>query len=322
MPQGSVYYAIGRLSVLEKGAMDSARLERLVQAPDAQQARQILADAGWPQQGDYEAGANEHVRRACQLLRELTTDQRLLDAFLARYDAANLKILLKSRVLGQEPEGLSDCGALRLDTLRHAVSERRYDALGPVYKQHLDALEKRLAVTPDPMDIDVTLDHAYYAQAFSLLSSKQAAARDYFRRRVDLVNLSMALRAMHAAKLWAFLSPMLIAGGSIVPKKWEEAYAHPEKLPQLARAFGPAVYAAAIAAHLNRDKLAAFERAGDDSLLDMFRPFRRSINEDERLIGYLLLRQREAAAVRLVMAGKENGFSQETIRERLRTLYA
>ncbi len=50
-------------------------------------------------------------------------------------------------------------------------------------------------------------------------------------------------------------------------------------------------------------------------------PFRRSIDRDERLIGHLLMRQRESAAVRLVMAGKENRFPEDIIRERLRGLY-
>ena len=39
------------------------------------------------------------------------------------------------------------------------------------------------------------------------------------------------------------------------------------------------------------------------------------------VVGYLLAVEREAGAVRLVMAGKQNGFDMEAIRERLRDLY-
>ena len=38
-------------------------------------------------------------------------------------------------------------------------------------------------------------------------------------------------------------------------------------------------------------------------------------------LGYLLAVEREASAVRLVMAGKQNGFDMDAIRERLRDLY-
>ena len=39
------------------------------------------------------------------------------------------------------------------------------------------------------------------------------------------------------------------------------------------------------------------------------------------IVGYLLAVEREASAVRLVMAGKQNGFDMDAIRERLRDLY-
>lgn len=41
----------------------------------------------------------------------------------------------------------------------------------------------------------------------------------------------------------------------------------------------------------------------------------------QRIIGFLLMREREAAAVRLIMAGKTAGFAAERVQERLRDLY-
>ena len=59
----------------------------------------------------------------------------------------------------------------------------------------------------------------------------------------------------------------------------------------------------------------------DDHLLSIYPAYKRDMDKVERIIGYLLMREREAAAVRLIMAGKVNGFSNEVIRERLRDLY-
>jgi V/A-type H+-transporting ATPase subunit C len=53
----------------------------------------------------------------------------------------------------------------------------------------------------------------------------------------------------------------------------------------------------------------------------LFRPLRNEPFAVEVLIGWLLAHEREAGAVRLIMAGKLNGFSQEAIRERLRDAY-
>lgn len=321
MPQGSIYYAVGRLSVLEKTALDSARLERLLHARDLAEARRVLAEVGFREDVHFEQAAEEHLMNACHLVRELATDPKLVDAFLVRHDIANLKILLKARALGQEPEALSLCGIFPVDTLRHAVDEHMYDKLGDVLKAGLDALEKRLAIKSDPMDIDVSLDKMHYAYVFDLLGKKKGTALTYFRTRVDLTNFSMALRAAHGEKPQSFLAGLLIDGGSVPPKTWLAEYARPERLPLQMQKYGPSLYASAVAAYMNADKLATFERDADDHLLQLFMPFRRSIDRDERLIGHLLMRQRESAAVRLVMAGKENRFPEDIIRERLRGLY-
>ena len=321
MPQGSIYYAVGRLSMLEKTALDGARLERLLQTKDMEQALRVVSEVGWREDLHFEQAAGEHMLQACTLVRELTTNQALVDAFLVRYDIANLKILLKARALQQEPAALSSCGVFAPDVLRHAVNEHRYDALGTVLKTALDALEKHLAVDMNPMDIDVHLDRAHYAYAFDKLGSKGGTAVKYFRDKVDLTNYAMVLRAMHQNKPLAFIKPLLIPGGRIAPAAWEKDYTRPEKLPLRMNHLGAAIYASAVAAHLNPQKLAAFERDADNHLLGLFTPYRRTISREERLIGHLLMREREAAAVRLILSGKENGFAEETIRERLRALY-
>lgn len=322
MPQRSIYYAIGRLSVLEKNAIDAARLERLLTASDAQEARRVLSEYAWPDLGDDERNASEHLKKACTLLKTLSTDSTLTDAFLYQYDIANLKILLKARPLGMEAQSLSPCGTLSQEVLRHAVSEQKYDALPHPLKDALDALEKRLAVRFDPMDVDIALDKVHYEWVFQTLGKKHKTALKYFRLRVDSLNCLMALRAMHAQKPLSFFQSLILPGGSITKKAWEKAYVKPEELPLLLNGYGTRIYTAAIAAFQNESKLVQLEREADDALLRFFTPFSRSINNDERLIGYLLRRDREAAAVRLIMAGKENDFPADAIRERLRDLYA
>ncbi len=321
MPQGSIYYAVGRLSVLEKSALDAPRLERLLQARDTSQALRVLGEVGWREDLHFEQAAGEHLLGACRLVRDLSTNPAMVDAFLIRYDIANLKILLKARTLGEEPGALSACGVFSPDVLRHAVNEHRYDALGPVLKTALDGLERKMAVSVDPMDIDVTLDKAHYAWAFDRLGKSGGASASWLRDRVDLTNYAMLLRAMHAGKPLSFVSPMLIPGGRVSLAAWEKDYTRPEKLPLHMNRFGTQLYASAVAAHLNPNKLAVYERDADNYLMGLFTPYRRSIDQEERLIGYLMMREREAAAVRLILAGKENGFAEETIRERLRALY-
>ena len=322
MPQESIYYAIGRLSVMQKNTLDASKLERLLQAPTAQEARRTLSEMGWSAEGDYDRIAAQHVENACRLIREIATDEEEIDCFLLKYDVNNLKMLLKARSLGREAEDLSPCGVYPVEKLRKCVADRKYDGLPQTLKDALDELEKQLSLRVDPLEIDARLDRAMYETIFARLPKKNSAVRKYFTARVDILNLVIALRVLHMGKNASFFVSLLLPGGSIVKKEWLKGFEKPEKLPLLLNKYGQKVYNAAIAAQMDAGKIAALERAMDDCLLAVYLPYKSTMDSPQRLIGYLLMRQREAAAVRLILAGKTAGFAAEKIRERLRDLYA
>ena len=334
MPQGSAGYAIGRISVRNRGRLDAAKLDRLLAAQQPQEAQAILQEMGWgggekvpvggavSGSGDFERLVVEHTRQACAFVREVSPDANATDCFMIRYDIHNLKILLKARCLGQEPEYLSPCGTLGIGLLRHAVAEGKYTGLPDELAGPLAELEKRLAVKEDPLDIDVTLDRAMFRWVFGRLGRvKSKAIKKYFTARADLLNALIVLRVRAMGRSAAFLKDMLIPGGEVDLRKWEEAYSRDETLPRLLAGYGRRVTEAVSAAVKDPGALHNLERVADDYLLSLFVPYRMRADTLETVIGYLLAQEREAAAVRLVMAGKLNGFSAMEIRERLRELY-
>ncbi len=321
MPQNSIYYAIGRLSVLQKNALDQTKLDRLLQAPTAQDARRVLAEIGWNAEGNYEQIASAHVEQACQTVRKLANDEKIIDCFLLRFDVNNLKMLIKARCQGVEANALSLGGVYPTEQLQRDVAEKRYADLDPILAKVLDALEKRLLIQVDPLDIDATLDKALYETIFSWLPSKAKIERTYFSSKVDLVNLIMALRALHMRKPATLFKALMLAGGNVTDAQWLRAYEKPETLPLLVKNFSEGVFHAVLAAQTDPGKIAQLERTMDNYLLSIYRPYRQSIDAAQRIIGYLLMREREAAAVRLIMAGKTAGFAAERIQERLRDLY-
>lgn len=318
----SIYYALGRISLLGRDALNQQKLERLLQAQDEAEAKRVLSEIGWNADEDTEAAAQEHVNKACRIIRELTVDEKTLNCFLIRYDVNNLKILLKSRCLGLTSDAVSSCGILPVDGLRHAVSEHNYRILPGSLKKAAEDLEKQIAVSADPFMMDVTLDKAMYTYILEELPKENKTARNYFIAQIDLTNLLMAFRSLNIGRPVSFFRDLLLPGGSIAERKWLTAYEKPETLALLVKGYGQKVYKAAVAAFLSAAKLPAYEKAVDDHLLSFYLPFKQVPDQNERLIGYLLMRQREAAAVKLVIAGKKGGFPPEAIQERLRELYA
>ncbi len=323
MPQSSISYACGRIGVLKRSSLHKAQIERLLAAPQLTEAMRVLADIGFitADQADFQTAADAHIRKACELIRAVSTDPLMTDCFFLRYDVHNLKVLIKSRHLAHAPEFLSACGSINVETLKHCVADRTYVMLPKELAEGLKKLEKRIAVEFDPLLVDAALDQAMYRQIFVNLAGKEhTAAFRYFQAKADLLNLTMLLRVRAMGKDAAFFEALALDGGKAGKRSFAIAFGDNERLVRLISPYGMQVKQAALTAAMDAKKLPYFEKVADDMLYGMFTPYRYETEAIEVLIAYLLQKQREAADVRLILTGKLNGFPPEAVQERVREL--
>jgi V/A-type H+/Na+-transporting ATPase subunit C len=324
MPQPSISYACGRVGVHKRTALKKAQLERLTSAHDYRDAMRVLSDIGFvaADTADFQAAADRHVLKACQLVRAVTPAPLVTDCFMLRYDAHNLKVLFKSRHLAQKPQFLSECGTLPVEKLHHCVTDHTYTALPAELKSAMETLEKRTAAHFDPMLVDTAIDQAMYRQIFLNLSKDRSStvAEKYFRAKVDLVNIVILLRLKAMGKDAAFFESVALPGGDVAPKLFSRLFAEGERLAKLMRHYGAQVYQAVLSAVADSQKLPFLEKTADDTLYALMRPYRYDTASLEVLISFLLQKQREATDVRLVMAGKLNSFTPDAVAERMREL--
>jgi V/A-type H+-transporting ATPase subunit C len=324
MPQPSIAYAVGRVRAASRKPLGEAQLERLIALPGYDETRHALSELGWSgaEDDDIERLSTQMLEKACKFLREVSPDPLLTDTFLLRHDAQNLKALLKARILGTRPEALSRCGTIPIQQLQHAIAERVYTKLPPEFRQAMQALEKSVTLGPDPAIIDVRLDQALY-QAIENRMKKTGSplVKQYFSAIADLQNAAalLRMRAMNRPPE-AFLY-QLLPGGTVIACEWAKMAGQPDLMPGRFKDYGRNVREALVRSVQNASAIPMFEKARDDYLLDLFKPRRNDAFSIEVLIGNFLAHEREMAAVRLILAGKLNGFSQDTIRERLREAY-
>lgn len=324
MPQTSIAYAVGRVRAAARKPLGETQLERLLSAATYDDALRLLGEMGWPESrgGDVEQVSVRMLEQACEKLRAISPESELTDSFLLRHDGQNLKALLKARILGVKPEGLSNCGTIPLDVLRHAVTEHNYKKLPPALEEAMNALEKKVALEVDPTRIDVLIDQAVYGLAAERVKgSKSQAAKAFFEGRADLKNAVSFLRMQAMQEKESRFMGFLLPGGAISPKAWQDILKKPETLGKAFAHYGKAIKGAVEKAQADTRQIPALEKAADDYLLKLFRPSRNEPFSIEVLLGWLLAHEREAGAVRLIMAGKLNGFSREQITERLREAY-
>lgn len=325
MPQGSVAYAVARVHIRMREALDGSHLDRLLSATSYDDALRTLAEIGWAEASDSmnaEGIIAAHVRDACALIKTITPCPDATDSFLLRYDGLNLKMLLKARCLSKQATHLSECGVYPIDRLRHAVAEHSYTVLPQTLETALSGLEKTLAVREDALAIDTVVDQALFTLIHQKLHRvKSPAIRRYFAGRVDMLSAIMLLRVKHLGRNASFMREMLLPGGTVTPEAWIAAFEKPELITGYIAKYGDRVRTAASLSVTDAKSLPLLEKAMDDTLLKPFSSMRYDPLRIEPLIGYLLGVEREAAAVRLILAGIKNGFSKEAIRERLRELY-
>ena len=89
-------------------------------------------------------------------------------------------------------------------------------------------------------------------------------------------------------------------------------YAHEDYYPRLRRALDT---------YEQSGDLTPVEKLEDDYLRERIEAHRYEPVSMLPLVGYLIARQREAAAVRMIMTALENRFPMDRLRERLRDMY-
>jgi vacuolar-type H+-ATPase subunit C/Vma6 len=327
MPQQSLPYAAARVCVKSGKTLDSTHIERLLAAHTLSDAINLLDEFGWTSTDNTDYGylSGNHLRDALSLVKSLSPNPEMTDGFMLQYDIMNLKILLKSRSMGETCEALSECGLIPTGILSHAVNGRNYVKLPSILRNAMDSLERKMAVSVDPLEIDTTLDKVYYTFVLKALQKTKknhcALIRSYYLAKADLTNAITLMRAKKLELTAFFFQSVLLPFGTISADVWAKAFKEPGRLPLMLAPYGRGLCETLKCAQNSLEAIPLAEKAMDDYLYHLFRSFRHSPLRIEALICYLLLCQREAAMVRLILTGKVNGFTSDAIRERMRIPY-
>ena len=158
---------------------------------------------------------------------------------------------------------------------------------------------------------------------------RKAAAREaecpflegYVQLLIDSTNLKSAVRTLRMHKDADFLQSVLLSGGTVSDSRIaaagdREALAGLFQNSKLAEAAALGAEAAA------GGRMTAFERACDNAVTDYLKDAKLIGFGPETLVAYLAAVEGETTAVRMILTGRLAGIAPDTIRERLRDLYA
>jgi V/A-type H+-transporting ATPase subunit C len=338
MPQPSYIYANARLGVVQTRLLTMERIGRIDEAKTADEALKALLEVGYGGNKevhsafDFQQLIDEELRKAYEFVYEITPDKELTDLFLVQFDYHNIKALVKNRLLEVDDDAqLFMVGAEPIEKIKAAVRDRDYRSLPEHLAQTLDALDQKLTGRINPQALDTFVDQAMFQYIFGVLRTPKFAKKlkkmpflkDYFEAQSDFANVITLLRARSAKLSREEFAALLMPQANIPRGKLLEAF--DLQLDSVARliAEGPAASAIArgIDEYQKTGSTVQLERMRDDFLLGLVRAHKHNNFGIEPIIGYLLAREQEARAVRLVMTAKLNGIAGDVVQERLRELY-
>ena len=321
-------YISSLLRAREPRMLSREKAERMLDAPNFEDAAKMLTDSGYEDMSQMTVKQIETAladRRAAVFheLESLVPNAAALDLFRLKYDYHNAKVLIKSDAMHQNDASLlSASGRIAPDTMQKRFQEDRLRDLPGELGSAAEEAKNLLARSANPQLSDFLLDKAYFREMTGLAEALDSDfARAYVALLADSTNLRSAVRILRMGKDIGYLQEALVAGGSVSEERLIQGVAG----EGLASVFGGTALSKASqlgSEAVSGGTLTAFELACDNAVADYLANAKLCSFGEESVLAYLAGTENELTAVRMILTGRLAGVPSDTIRERLRDLYA
>lgn len=273
-------------------------------------------------QKNFDQLLTDELKKQYHELLEVVPDPRIINLFALRYSYHNLKVLLKGQFTGRDLSHLMiPIGLYSKASLQNLVETGQSEHLPDVMVEGVSLALKDYEETKRVQAADVYMDTYYFKHLRTLANELLDSRFNYLVNiMIDLKNLSTLIRARQGQHSRSFLMTVLSSSGTV------------SKLDLVNSTESGEV----------KDALPLFE--GKDYSKDLENIF---ANDDERqlamhletlenrivhdfladamfegfgpmpVLAYLFAVEMEVLNIRLILVGKDNGFSEEELRERM-----
>jgi V/A-type H+-transporting ATPase subunit C len=323
-------YAIGRIKALEARLISLIEMGRLLE--EETQADALRALGEFPDYADIlavgvqdpEEILDEQLRQAYELISKLSLGSKVIKALRLKYDFHNLKVLLKSKLLGVQPEGFSGIGFLSEDQLGALIKERSLG--GDVDRfagETLLAAVRGLPEDATPKTVEILLDRLYYKVFLRELSDNPFLG-EYARTTIDFLNLRAFWRVQLMEWTEEMLAESLLPGGAVETSFFLTNFGTPvvDLPPKIQNDPCRSILHQALAAYQSSNDLSALDKLTDSSLIEFLRKGKHFCFGLEPLVGYLAAKENETMQLRIILGGKDRLLPKDSLQELLRSSYA
>lgn len=318
------------IRVLEKRLLTKNRLERMIESETCEEVLKLLSETEYSQNmtdirnsRDYEKILKRETERVFSLVRNMSKNKEVVDILSLKYDYHNLKVLIKSKVFEKDNTNLlMNAGTIDITKFKTKSETQSLD-LPEEILEAIAEIKKEENLTPQKIDIIV---EKYYFKNLVNLSKKidVKVITDYVKGLIDFQNIITLFRVQKQKRDTKFLDSVIFDGGTISKDKIVGSLNDsPETILNKFKKEKLGPYLVKGVEVFNETKrLSEFEKISDNYLMELNKESKYIVFGPEPLFTYLVAKEREINAIRLIMVSKINNISSEKIRERLRDTYA
>ena len=315
-------YAVARIRALEVSLFSDAVIEQLLACKTAEQALQLVTEKGWGDPSsdrDMDAVLKREEEKTWEVIRDVAPDMSVFDVLSYPKLYHNLKAAIKEVCTETRNPGIfyDDCQIPGREMLQ-IVENREFSTLPRGMSRVAEEAFDTLLHTRDGQLCDIMIDKAALdAICEAGRRSGEPIIQDYADTTVAIADIKIAVRSQKTGKSVDFMrSAMAECAGLNIEQLIRAALAGADEIAQYLEGTSYAGGADAL-----RESPSAFERWCDNRMIETLKPQQYETFSVGPLLGYLIARENEIKTVRIILTGKQNGFPDEAIRERIREMY-
>ena len=320
------------IRILEKRLLTRNRLERMIEAQTPEEVLKLLGETEYSQDmadihgsQDYEIILKRETERVFSIVRNMIKNTGIVDVLSLKYDYHNLKVLLKSKITGKDFSSLL-MQAGTIDASKFKVKfESQSNDLPQEIMEAIDEVQKDFEENHNPQRIDIIVDKHYFRNLSRLAKEIDVKViTDYVEGLIDFQNMITLFRVQKQKRDARFLETVIFEGGTISKNKIVASINDNTDtiLNKFKKEKLGSYLVKGLEAFSETKRLSELEKISDNYLMELNKESKYVVFGPEPLFTYLVAKEREINAIRMIMVSKINNISSDKIRERLRETYA
>lgn len=315
-------YAVARIRFRETKLLSDTDLHSLLASKDVDTMLRQLRDKGWGDNTDCrpEELLSMEENKLWEFIEETVEDISVLNFLLIQNDYHNLKVILKCITRDAKTDGmLLDNSVEDSDAIYTAIKAREYGDLPEYMQEVAKEAMTTLLQTSDGQLCDIIVDKACMEHVYRLgKESDNDMIRLYCELFVASADIKIAVRCAKTKKKLDFIRRAMAECDSLDIEKLAQAACEGREAV-IAYLGMTDRYRSAVDAIST--SMAAFEKWCDDYMTGSMKPQKWEPFGIGPIVAYIIARQNEIKAVRMILSAKINGLPEDTIKERLREMY-